>query len=75
MKPDSKKVEKTLWEQEKIMVTSIFFPFPKMFWKGFFPRVIKILDCVVKVIKQQKFRLYQLQSISRWQFNSFLHIY
>ena len=47
-----------------------FSPFPYMFSKGSFLRVIKKWDCVVKgecLIKQQNFRMNQIQSICRQQ--------
>ena len=36
-----------MWEKEKMLDTA-FSPFPTMFSKGLFPRVIKSWDCVVK---------------------------
>ena len=37
-----------MWEKEKMLVVSIF-DFPTMFSKGFFLKVVKIPDCVVRV--------------------------
>ena len=40
-------VKNTLWEKEKMLVTSIS-PFPTIFSKAFVPRVDKGRDCVTK---------------------------
>ena len=38
---------KSIWEEEKILVTSMF-PIPTLFSKGFFFRMLKCRDCSVK---------------------------
>ena len=39
------RVEKTLWEKEKLLVQAIS-SFPTMFSKGFFPRPVERCHCV-----------------------------
>ena len=46
----SKEGWKTLWEKEKMLITSIS-SFSTMFSKYFFPRVVKNQDCVVKSLE------------------------
>ena len=46
------RIENIVEKRKKMLVTSIFFPFPTMFLKGLFLRVVKSPDCVVKVKKQ-----------------------
>ena len=43
--------QKTLWEKEKMLVTLLVFsPFPTVFSKAFFFRVVKSQDCVVQLM-------------------------
>ena len=44
----SDKVKKTLWEKDKKCWSPASSPFPTMFLTGFFFRVVKSWDCVVK---------------------------